>query len=215
MLMHSKPLLSILASMALAACAGKSSPSSTPIPPTAAPATALELGEITLFEGANAMLKIHANGTTELGGRSGRIDLKPGVTASSDSLPITWKAGPTLRADGTLEAEGAAVAKLNADGTIVELKTNKTLPLTVTADKVTFTVDANTVAVELAADGKLSRVGAPAEPADKQIRVEGADTAGKRRSALVMLAVMLAPGKVSTQSSSASVPAVPVEPIKN
>jgi len=201
--------LSIL--VAVAACANKPPTPATPPPP---PFT-LELGELTLFEGPDAMLKVHADGTTELGGRSGRLQITPGQTASSDSLPITWKPGPTLHADGSITAAGAAVAKVNADGSIVELKSNTTLPFTITADKVTFLSEGNSISVEMSADGKLSRIGAPAEPANKQIRVEGADTAGKRRTMLVMVGVMLAPGKVRTVETGSSVETVPVPPIQD
>ncbi|HEV7554818.1 MAG TPA: hypothetical protein VGO00_05135 [Kofleriaceae bacterium] len=195
----------------MTACANKPP---TPAAPPPAP-FALELGEITLFEGPDAMLKVHADGTTELGGRSGRMQITPGQTASSDSLPITWKPGPTLHADGSITAAGAAVAKVNADGSIVELKTNTTLPFTITADKVTFASEGTTLSVELSADGKLSRVGAPAEPANKQIRVEGADTAGKRRAMLVMVGVMLAPGTAHTTVTGSSVETVPVPPMQD
>ena len=198
--------------LAVAACANKPP---TPAAPPPAPFT-LELGEITMFEGKDAMLKVHADGTTELGGRSGRLQITPGQTASTDSLPITWKPGPTLHADGSITAAGAAVAKVNADGSIVELKSNTTLPFTITADKVTFSSEGTSISVEMSADGKLARVGAPAEPANKQIRVEGADTAGKRRTILVMVGVMLAPGEAHTvQGGSSSVEAVPVPPIQD
>jgi hypothetical protein len=197
--------------LAVAACANKSP---APVAPPPAP-VALELGEITLFEGANAMLKIHADGTTELGGHSGRLEITPGKTASTDSLPITWKPGPTLHADGSISAAGAAVAKVNADGSIVELKTGTTLPFSITPDKVTFASEGTSITVELSADGKLSRAGAPAEPADKQIHVEGADTAGKRRTILVMVGVMLAPGKPRTTVTGSSVEAVPVPPVQD
>src|SRR5450432_3388775 len=142
------------------ACGGKPSHETTTPPP--ATTSQLELGEITVFDGANAMFKIHANGTTEMGTHKGSMEIKPGQTASTDSLPISWEPGPTLHADGTIDAQGAPVAKLNADGSIMELKTNTALPVKVADDKVTITDSKGTsVSAQLGSDGKLTIINAP------------------------------------------------------
>lgn len=183
------------------ACGGKPSPESTTTPP-ATTAAQLELGEITVFDGPNAMFKIHANGTTEMGAHKGGMEIKPGQTASTDSLPIVWEAGPTLHADGTIDAKGAPVAKLNADGSIMELKTNTALPVKVADDKVTIIDSKGTsVSAQLGGDGKLTFINAPDPGHVPQIRVEGADTLGKRRTVLAILGVMFAPGEVTIESS--------------
>ncbi|HEY0251722.1 MAG TPA: hypothetical protein VGC41_09355, partial [Kofleriaceae bacterium] len=106
----------ISALFALAACGHKDAATTTT--PTAKPDSQLELGEITLFDGAQAMVKIHADGSTEVGGHSGSMELKNGQTASTDSLPVTFKPGPTIKTDGTFEWKGKAVARVNADGTV-------------------------------------------------------------------------------------------------
>lgn len=195
------------------ACGGK--PSTETTTPPAPPASQLELGEITVFDGANAMLKIHANGTTEMASHKGTMEIKPGQPASSDSLPIVWDAGPTLHADGTIDAKGAAVARVNGDGSIMELKTNTALPVKVADDKVTITDSKGTsVSAQLGSDGKLTFINAPDREHLPQIRVEGADTQGKRRTVLAILGVIFAPGEVKVSSEASSAGAVPAEPSK-
>jgi hypothetical protein len=194
-------------SIALAACGGKgdgaTTTPTTTVPTAAAP---FELGEITVFEGAQAMLKIHADGSTELGGHSGRMELKPGQPASSDSLPVVFKPGPTLKTDGTIEWKGKAVARVNADGTVTNLETNQAAPVTVTADKVTF--DEGTIV--LSADGKMTFAGPNAKQPtdDKQPRVEGADSPGKRRTVLALVGMMFGgEHQVKAEGESTSAPA--------
>jgi hypothetical protein len=63
---------SAVLALVLAACGAKSAPpNASPTSPTPATAStpALELGEITAFDGPDAMLKIHADGSTEIGKR--------------------------------------------------------------------------------------------------------------------------------------------------
>lgn len=191
--------------VALAACGGKSSGTTTTPPPTTAPATTpIELGEVTVFEGKDAMLKIHADGTTEMGGHSGTMELKNGH-ASSDSLPVTYKPGPVLKTDGTATYEGKPVAKLNADGTVMDLTTNKIVPITVTADKLTISADGQTVEIAITADGTMTMPnGGKVAP-----HVEGADSAGKRRAVLLMVGMLIGGGekKATVDSGSATAPA--------
>jgi len=175
-----------------AACAGTPPPAKPAVQPT------FELGEITVFDGANAMLKIHADGTTELGGHAGRLEIKPGETASTDSLPIVWKPGPTLKPDGSIELRGQAVVRVNRDGSVQDLKRGTTAPLTIDADKVSFTTDGRTVGLALAADGSIELIGGLAK-ADKPPRVEGADTPGKRRAVLALMGLMLHGGRGETK----------------
>ena len=201
--MRTHDLVSILASVALAACASKPTTPATP-PPAA---TTLELGEMTIFDGANAMFKIHANGSTEMGTHKGSMAIEPGKTASSDSLPIVWEPGPTLHADGTIDGKTGPVAKVNFDagGTIVELKTNKTLPITVADDKLTITNNGTSVSAQLAADGNLTVLNPPEGSKKMQIRIEGADTPGKRRTMLALIGLLFAPGEVKVESTTTEV----------
>lgn len=173
----------IFLTFVLAACGSKPATSTTPTQP----ASTFELGELTVFDGDQAMLKIHADGSTELGGHSGKLEVKPGQTASTDSLPVVWKAGPVFKTDGTIEYKGKAVAKVNADGTVMNLETNKAEPITITSDKATFEKGA----IELSADGKMSFVGGNGTPPEKTPHVTGADTPGKRRTVLALVGLML------------------------
>ena len=173
-------IISVLAVAALAACGGKSNPDTTTATKTeAATSGGIELGEITMFDGDAAMLKIHADGTTEIGGRGGESD-----------GAIVFKPGPTIKADGSIEFKGEAVARINSDGTIVGLKgKTETLPIVVTADKVTVSEGGKQVGFELSADGKVTLFGGAKQP-DKPIRIEGADTPGKRRLILGFTSLM-------------------------
>ncbi|MEO8845891.1 MAG: hypothetical protein ABI591_28290 [Kofleriaceae bacterium] len=183
----------LLFAVALAACGGKSAPPTTPLPPATAPAatTTLELGEVTVYDGSDAMVKIHANGNTEMGGQSNGA--------------VTYKAGPVLAVDGTATYEGKPVAKLNADGTVMDLTTNKIVPITVTADKLTINGGGGqTASIVLNADGSMTipNGGSKAAP-----RVEGADTAGKRRAVLLMVGLLMGGSDHAADSGAATAPA--------
>lgn len=158
-----------------AACGGgsKQAEATTPATATVQADVVLELGELTLFEGDEAIAKIHADGKTEFGEGG------------------TWKSGPTLKQDGTVEVEGTAVAKVNADGTIIDVKSNAKLPLVVTADKVTMSSGDQSMSIELGATGAITVVGDNASQPKKPIRVDGAKTPGQRRTALAFLAIMV------------------------
>jgi uncharacterized Zn-binding protein involved in type VI secretion len=194
--MRSQTLLSMLF---VVACSSTPAVPTTPAAPTA---SVIELGELSVFEGASAMIKIHANGTTEIGGHSGRMQITPGETASTDSLPITFKPGPTLHGDGSIDKAGKPVARLGADGTIVSLADNKVLPITVTSDKITITGNGSAASIDMTADGTLIVPGA-----DKQLRVQGADTAGKRRAALMLVGLLLMPGELEPSVTAPAEPA--------
>ena len=178
--------------MALAACGGgkSSAPTTTPPPTTAPAATTLELGEVTVYDGSDAMVKIHANGNTEMGGQS--------------NGKVVYKAGPVLATDGTATYEGKAVAKLNADGTVMDLTTNKIVPITVTADKLTISGGGQSASIALNADGTMTipNGGSKAAP-----RVEGADTAGKRRAVLLMVGLLMGGTEDKPEAPAVSVPA--------
>lgn len=190
--------------MALAACGGsKTTPTEPTTTPTTAPAatTTLELGELTVYDGSDAMLKIHADGNTEMGGHSNGA--------------VTYKAGPVLATDGTATYEGKPVAKLNADGTVMDLTANKLVPMTVTADKLTISNGAQSAEIVLHADGTMAipNTGSKAAP-----RVEGADTAGKRRAVLLMVGMLMHSGEATASGQSgpeATAPVIaPTPPIK-
>lgn len=201
--MRSQTLLSMLF---VVACSSTPAVPTTPAAPTA---SVIELGELSVFEGASAMIKIHANGTTEIGGRHGRLQITPGETTSTDSLPITFESGPTLHADGAIDKGGKPVGRLGADGAIVVLEDNSKLPIAVTSDKITFTGGGPIASIDMTADGALILPGT-----GKQLRVQGADTAGKRRAALTLVGLLLAPGKLTTSVQEEPAAAAPAEPAK-
>lgn len=204
-----KILVSIVTSAALAACASSGpppAPKSADTPATASDAV-LELGEITVFDGAQAALKLHADGTTELGGHSGGAEVKPGQPASSDSLPIVWKPGPVIKTDGTFAMNGEAVLKVSADGKVIDVKKNEPLPLTLATDAIHIVEGGQTYTLGLGDDGKLTFAGGDA-PAVLP-RVEGANTPGKRRTVLVFVALMMATGEGKATPPPASTPPVP------
>ncbi|MEO6777272.1 MAG: hypothetical protein ABI467_30370 [Kofleriaceae bacterium] len=182
--------------VALAACGGTKTTTAPTTPPAVAPAasTTLDLGEITVYDGSDAMLKLHANGTTEMGGHTNGA--------------VTYKAGPVLATDGTATYDGKPVAKLNADGTVMDLTENKLVPVTVTADKLTITAGGGQSAeILLNADGTMV---IPNSGSKGPARVEGADTAGKRRAVLLMVAMLMAgSGTVTTSGQSGPEAAAP------
>jgi hypothetical protein len=153
--------------------------------------TTFELGEITVFEGQQATLKLHANGMTEIAVRSGEIKLEPGKVASSDSLPVVWKPGLNAHTDGTIEKDGKSI-RVNSDGTVTAPDANgKIPPITITADQATLTEHGKPLAIALGADGTVRFPGHDQDaPADKRVHVEGADTPGKRRLVLTLLMLM-------------------------
>jgi hypothetical protein len=205
-------LIAILVVSTFAACGGKTASVASLSNAPVAQGSAVELGEITIFDDAEPMLKIHADGSTEMANKSGRLYTVPGTTASSRSLTITWQAGPTIRPDGIVSADGRDVARINADGTVIILETSEPLPATITDDKLTVTrQDGSTRTLALGADGALvaSHGNRPPTP---QGRVVGADTAGKRRTVLSLIAMMLIGSSSSvtvTTETSDSAPAMP------
>jgi hypothetical protein len=155
----------------LGACGGGKKPQSrtTPATPPAAPAAAtaalaLDLGEVTVYDGDEALLRLHTDGTTELG-------------AKEDGV-FEWVAGPTFRADGALLVDGETRAQLTADGIAITGSDQK-LPLAVSADKVMV----ENVSFSLAADGALRVVGL--DTGDTRLRFE-AESVAKRHTGLVV-----------------------------
>ncbi len=92
-----------------------------------------------------------------------------------------------FKTDGTIEYKGKAVARIGADGTVMNLESNKPEPITVSDNKVTLDQG---ISIELAADGTMKFVGGNAA-SDKAPRVEGADTPGKRRTVLALVGLMI------------------------
>jgi hypothetical protein len=173
-----------------------------------------ELGEITLFQGKDAFLKIHADGTTEIGYRQlgkNTAVVKPGETGSFDSSdegPVSWKNGPNVKSDGTLEGEAQESLRLAADGTLVGQKGGKaqTLPLKVSDDRVVLDLGGPPFEISLGADGAVHLPpGAKVAPGHES-HVEGADTPGKRRVMLTFMGLMLLSGPGTIDNADARAP---------
>lgn len=165
--------LALAAALTLVACGGGTKQQDTkPIADVKAE-VAVELGEFTLFDGDEPIAKVHADGSTEL--------------SNNQDGTVTWKKGPTIQQDGTVLFNGNAVAKINADGTILDLESKQNLPVTITPDRITVTGDKQT-ALELSAEGNITVIG---EEAKKPARIEGAKTPGQRRTVLAFVALML------------------------
>jgi hypothetical protein len=183
--MHKGWLLAL--TITAAACGGgkKTEPTTPPMTKTDVAAVGvLELGEITLFDGTEVLAKLHADGKTEM---------------FMGGSPVS---GPTFKADGTIEFKGKA-RRVDADGKLVDPE-GKPPEIHVTADKLTVSWDGKDSGLELAADGTATFFGADAIPG-KKVRFEGADTPGKRRTALLLgtamfgRAVAVEPGAAKPQ----------------
>lgn len=198
-------------SLVLAACGGASTGhATTPSSTTAAPAaaTTFELGEITVFDGPDAMLKVHADGSTELGGHDSQM--APGATTATTK--VVWQPGPTLKPDGTIEWQGKAVAKLADDGTLQDLTSSTPTGIHVTADELAITDHGQTVTLALAADGKVTITNAPGKLHDQPPHVEGADTPAKRRTVLTLIGLLLGGHEEVSKPVESGPPAVAPAP---
>lgn len=148
-------------------------PAEPPAPPH------LEFAEMTLFQGKTPVLKIHADGSTEM------YDPKAKALA----------AGPKVTADGTFNFKNQDVARANADGTIKQLPSGDTLPVTVSEAKVVNTASGSEVGLQLAADGSITPIGQPAPPKGQEMRLEGATTPGQRKTALAIVGALFLAAK--------------------
>jgi hypothetical protein len=150
----------------------------------------LGLGEMRIFAGSDEVVRIHADGETEYASRS-----------KGDA--VTWKSGPTLAADGTISYDGQADSRLSVDGTLVNVRSGKVVPIRITADSATQPDGSNEVGFRLAKDGTLDYLGDVWTPRPP-VRVEGADTPSHRRTVLaVMAAVFWQRGGVGVEEPEA------------
>jgi hypothetical protein len=194
--MLTKRGLAALFAFALAACGGSSSSTSatkatTPAAPGAAAPVAsaaataglaLDLGEVTVYDGDEALFKLHADGTTELGDHQGG--------------QLKWYPGPTFKADGTLLVEGETKARLTAEG-IALTGTDNVLPLAVTAD----TVSVDAISFSLAADGALKVSGL--DTGGTKLRFEGASPKALHTGLVVWTALFVLSQPVAPPAGAA------------
>jgi hypothetical protein len=180
-------LIPSLLGLAVVAC-GSANP--RPESVTVTPEAVFELGEMTLFDQGQPVYRVHADGSTEMGYRSGTLHVEPGKPASTDSLPIQFKPGPTITAAGTISLGDKAVA-LQDDGTFVGRdgdREQQVPDVQLVGDRVTWATQSGAATMAISADGTVVVTGGNPDmkPA---LRVEGADTAGKRRVMLAILAL--------------------------
>ena len=176
--------------LALAACGGQGTSHPT-TPAATAPAPRFELAEMTVFDGPHPMVKLHADGSTELGVRSTLEEGEPGKPPIVSPPSTAWKPGPKLNPDGTIAFGGKLIARLDPDGTIFNLVSNKPEPLKVSDDRVELTSAGHVTTIELAADGKMTILNPPGRLHDQPPHVEGADTPGKRRTVLALIGLLV------------------------
>src|SRR5262245_61644654 len=111
--------------LGLGACGGAGKDGGDTTPPAAdnGPPRAVELAEITVYEHDQAMVRLHADGTSEVA-----------RNALQDTTETAWDPGPTVAADGTVSVGTTEVARINPDGSVVDLLTQSNMPITLTAD---------------------------------------------------------------------------------
>lgn len=170
-----------LAGAALIGCGGSVARDGDTTPgggSAAAAPKAVELAEITVYENDQPMVRLHADGTSEVA-----------RSALHDTASAEWDPGPTVAADGTVSVGGSEVARINPDGTIVDLSTQSSMPITLTADRVTAARDGMVRGFALAESGQVSRIEGAVTTA-LPIRVDGATTPIQRRTVLAFLVVL-------------------------
>jgi hypothetical protein len=188
--------------LSLAACGGSGSQAqettpAAPAAPAAAPTPAaeaagpahLKFAEMTISEGTNAIFKIHADGKTEVAGPGG-----------------TWSEGPAVTADGTISFKQQKVAKVEADGTIKNLRNGQVLPVKIGTDTLTATMPGGEMVLQIKEDGSIPIAGAPPE---KNLKVDGAADAENRRTALALIGAIFLSGKASSEPAQPAQPAQP------
>jgi hypothetical protein len=160
--------------VALAACGGNKQSTATTTPDTTAKTdkAVVELAELQFFEGDEVGMKLHLNGHLEVKG----MHSKDGKTSEE------WQDVGSIGADGTLMHDGKSHGMFKADGTFAT-NDGKTLPFHLDAD----TLVAGDKKITLDDKGVLQG----GNPMPKPMRVEGATTPGLRRTALLVLALMM------------------------
>lgn len=199
-----------LSGAVLAACGGGSSGEETTPAATTEPAVAetpaeepagpahLKFAEITVFEGQNPIFKIHADGKTEVASR--------GATPTE----IKWEEGPSVQTDGTIVYKAQKVARVEADGTVKNLRTNEVVPVTIGQNTITAKGPGGEMTLTIQDDGTIVIPGAPSP--DKNLRVEGATDAETRRTAIAVLGVIFLTGREQAPPPTSGTPAPAPDP---
>ena len=95
--------------------------------------------------------------------------------------------GPTIGRDGMVTQHGKPIARIEADGSVMDLTRNKPVDATITADKVQLSWDGMPVVFELSPTGVFTtKLGGQVDTGAKPAHVEGATTPEQRRSLLTI-----------------------------
>lgn len=161
----------------LVACGGSPQPATTPTPPppardaaVAPEVTGLSVVELKFFNGDMPKLVLHADGKLETN------------TAVKPHAKAQWIAMAQVTADGKIAHEGQPIGELKPDGTFVT-PDGKVAPFKLEGD-VLVLADKR---VSLGDNGSLQGV----DGSSAKLRVEGATDLGSRRTALLLLALMV------------------------
>lgn len=184
-------LLSLVAAGALAACGGSAKPAPvepTPIPAAApAPTGPWELGELKFYQGDELGMQLHANGHLEVKLVHGEPG-KPPVER--------WQDVGALAADGTITAiDGKKHAEVKPDGSVVS-PDGKAAP---------FHLEGEALVVgdkKITIDDKGILQGG--NDMGKPMRIDGATTPGLKRTALVVLALVMTGGDAQSSTPEES-----------
>jgi hypothetical protein len=173
-------LLSMVAVIGLAACGGGNKPvatSTTPAPEaTTAPAGGIELAELKFYEGDDLGMQLHADG-----------HLQVKVSHSEEGKPAEekWMDVGVIGADGSVsDAEGTKHGTIGADGSF-KSPDGQAAPFHLEGETLVIGDKKLTIDDQGILQGGNNDTGKP-------MRVEGATTAGRKRTALVLLAILLA-----------------------
>lgn len=173
-------LSSVVVAIALAACGGGNKPVAPVAPPpavpvaAAAPAGSIELGELKFYAGDDLGMQIHANGHFEV-----RVShAEPGKPAET-----SWQDVGSIGADGTISSsDGAKHGQIKPDGSFVGPE-GQVAP---------FKLDGEALVVadkKITIDDKGILQGG--NDMGKPMRIEGATTPGLKRTALIVLALLM------------------------
>lgn len=171
---------SLVVAIVLAACGGGNKQpvtQTTPAPATTTTASAatVELGELKFFEGDDMGMQLHANG---------HLEVKMMHSEAGKPAQEMWHDVGSVAADGTVTGpDGKKHAEIKADGSMVS-PDGQTAP---------FHLDGETLVI---ADKKITiddkGVLQGGNDMGKPVRIEGATTPGLKRTALVLLALLMA-----------------------
>lgn len=169
-------LSSVIVAILIAACGGGTkTAATTPAAPVAAPAAGgIELGELKFYAGDDLGMQLHANG---------HLEVRMAHAEAGKPAEMTWQDVGAITADGSISSsDGKKHGQIKSDGSFVS-DDGKPGP---------FHLEGETLVVadkKITIDDKGIMQGGNAM--GKPMRIEGATTPGLRRTALVLLAILM------------------------